>query len=78
MSAGATAVGRPKKGDRAERPPKSDAEERETIIHMKGSREYSDFLDVVHRKSHIPKVQLFRIAYAEWCERNGFGTPPKI
>jgi hypothetical protein len=77
MSAGATSVGRPKKGKRADRAP-GEGEDRETIIHMKGSAEYNDFLDAVHRKTHIPKVQQFRIAYAEWCERNGHGVPPEI
>jgi hypothetical protein len=45
---------------------------------MKGSAEYAAWLDEVHRKTHIPKVQIFRIAVAEWASRNGHGVPPEI
>ena len=58
--------------------PPEDRSERETIIHMKGSAEYVAWLDGVHRKTHIPKVQLFRIAIAEWAKRNGDDEPPEI
>jgi hypothetical protein len=69
------------------RPPKSvtgstalseDRGERETVIHMKGSASYVAWLDQVHRKTHIPKVQIFRLAVAEWAERNGHTAPPEI
>jgi hypothetical protein len=45
---------------------------------MKGSADYVDWLDGVHRKTHIPKVQIFRLAVAEWAERNGHPVPPEI
>ena len=46
--------------------------------HMKGSTEYVDWMEANHRKTPIPKVQIFRIAIAERAERNGHGAPPEI
>ena len=77
MLGGVLAVGRPKKG--TSRPAPSDERgERETVIHMKGSADYVAWLDAIHRKTHIPKVQLFRVALAEWAKRNGHPEPPDI
>jgi hypothetical protein len=59
-------------------PPQSDGPERETIINMKGSRAYSEWLESIHRNTHIPKVVLFRLALAEWAERNGHDAPPEL
>jgi hypothetical protein len=83
MGDGATTVGRPKKGERkagrgSKDPNSAGAEDRETIVFVKGSSAYFDFVDDVHKKTFIPKAQLFRIAFREWCERNGHGTPPEI
>jgi hypothetical protein len=52
--------------------------ERETIINMKGSAEYAGWLEDVHKKTHIPKVQIFRLAIAEWAEAHGHEAPPEI
>jgi hypothetical protein len=51
---------------------------RETIINMKGSPDYSAWLEDLHRKTHIPKVQIFRLAMADWAQRNGHRPPPEI
>jgi hypothetical protein len=69
---------RPRKTAKGNPEPPEDRSERETVIHMKGSAEYVAWLDDVHRKTHIPKVQIFRLAIAEWAERNGHPTPPEI
>ncbi len=37
--------------------------------------EYSAWLEEVHRKTHIPTVQIFRIAIADWAVKNGHSTP---
>lgn len=76
MGAGDKSVGRPKKGQL----PKRDSEGtyRETILYLKGSNEYFRFVNGVHDKSQIPKAQMFRLAFAEWCEKHGHGTPPPI
>lgn len=74
MRPGADLMGRPKKGTKKPPPP----DERLAIIHLKGSGAYSEWLDAVHRKSHIAKATLFRVALAEWAERNGYPAPPEM
>jgi hypothetical protein len=59
-------------------PPPDELAERATVIHMKGSLEYIQWLDGVHRSTHIPKVQIFRLALADWALRNGHPAPPEI
>ena len=70
-------VGRPKKGTRPEKS-KSDEFGRVQIVSIRGSEEYDTFVTDTHEKTRIPKSEQFRIAYREWCERNGYGTPPPI
>jgi hypothetical protein len=78
MPAGVAEMSRPKKRTEPVRPPQPESMERETIINMKGSRAYSEWLESVHRKTHIPKVVIFRLALAEWAERNGHESPPEL
>jgi hypothetical protein len=52
--------------------------DRESVIHMKGSRAYVEWVEKVHNKTHIPKVQIFRIAARLWAEQNGHPAPPEI
>ena len=79
MSPRARKVGRPKAGEKPKRASAKAREiDRESILYMKGSAEYFDFLDQIYRKTGIPKVTIFRFAFKEWCERNGHGTPPEI
>jgi hypothetical protein len=73
--AGATLMGRPKKGAKKGGPP---PDERVAIVNLKGSPEYSAWLDDLHRKTHIPKATIFRVAVAEWAVRNGHPEPPEI
>lgn len=77
MTAGMKLMGRPKK-DAARPKPGSEGDGRETVIHMKGSPEYVAWLDALHRTTHIPKVQLFRIALADWAASHGHSPPPEI
>jgi hypothetical protein len=63
---------------RPKTPPPTEEPERETIVNMKGSPEYSAWLEELHRKTHIPKVQIFRVAIADWAARNGHRPPPEI
>jgi len=76
MSLGAPLVGRPKRG--TPEPPPEERGERESVIHMKGSPEYVDWLDLAHKRTHIPKVQIFRLAVADWAKKNGLPAPPEI
>lgn len=64
-------MGRPKTG-------KPTPDERETVIHMKGSPDYVQWLDKVHKKTHIPKVQIVRLALIDWAKKNGHAAPPEI
>ena len=45
---------------------------------MKGSPEYVDWLESIHKKTRLPKVQVFRIALEEWASRNGHGRPRRF
>jgi hypothetical protein len=73
---GAETMGRPKKG--AKTAEAKSPNDRVAVIHLKGSPEYVAFVDALNRKTHIPKAAIFRLALAEWCERNGHGTPPEL
>src|SRR5262249_44792244 len=59
--------------------PKPDAsDERVVIVHLKGSPAYADWLDRVHKSTHIPKASMFRLAMSEWAQRNGHPAPPDM
>ena len=60
-------------------PAKSEpADERVVIVHLKGSPAYAEWLEGLHRKTHIAKAALFRLSMAEWAERNGHAAPPEM
>jgi hypothetical protein len=69
---------RSRKQAKPDQSPQSEGAERETVVNMKGSSEYVAWLDTVHRKTHIPRVQIFRLAIAEWAEKHGHPAPPEI
>jgi hypothetical protein len=54
------------------------AEERVVIIHLKGSPAYAEWLDQVHKTTHIAKATLFRLAMSEWARKNGHPAPPEM
>lgn len=76
MSDGVTLMARPKRGSPAQ--PAEERGDRETVIHMKGSPEYVDWLEAVHKTTRIPKVQIFRMAIEEWAVKHGHPSPPEI
>lgn len=77
MSLGAGLMApRPKQG--AKKPDVRSSDERLGVIHIKGTVEYSKWLDKLHQATHIPKAVLFRIAIAEWALRNGHPAPPEF
>jgi hypothetical protein len=79
MAAGAVLMARPKARAKKKTgaPPPSELE-RETIVNMKGSPEYAAWLEAIHRKTYISKVQIVRLALTEWAAKNGHPTPPEI
>lgn len=42
-----------------------------TIINLKGSQEQADWLDAMHRRTHIAKSVIVRLALSLWAEHNG-------
>lgn len=52
--------------------------ERTVVILLKGTAEYADWLERLHRKTLIPKAAMFRDAMREWCERRKYETPPEL
>lgn len=74
---GASTLGRPKRT--AREPVKAPSpDDRPTIINLKGTNEYAEWLEAVYRKTHLPKATIFRVAVAEWAERNGHPKPPEL
>jgi hypothetical protein len=49
---------------------------RTTIINLKGSQEQADWLEAVHRKTHIAKSVIVRLALGEWAARHGHPAFP--
>ena len=66
------------KGKRVGRPPAEEEPVRATVISLKGSPEYVEWLDAAHRKTHIPKAQIFRLAVQDWAAKQGLPVPPEI
>jgi hypothetical protein len=73
MENGNALMARPKKGAKKSLP----ADERSAVIHLKGTAEYVEWLERLHRKTHIPKAILVRLALAEYAERHGHDAPPE-
>lgn len=59
-------------------PVEGEAEERVTIVNLKGSPDYAAWLDRINRKTHIPKTTIFRLALESWAKANGHEAPPEI
>lgn len=70
-------MGRPKKGAKPKAEDRSP-EDRPTVINLKGTNEYIDWIDDLHRRTHIPKATIVRLALAEWAERHGHPAPPEL
>jgi hypothetical protein len=76
MTTGASDMAKTKKAGRPPLPAKDAA--RETIINMKGSPEYAEWLDSLHKRTYISKVQIVRLALKEWAAKNGHPAPPDL
>lgn len=84
MATGTTAtesiktMGRPKRGATQPEKPERPPDLRVAIIHLKGTVEYSDWLEAAYKKTHIPKATMFRLAMADWAVKNGLEPPPEL
>lgn len=70
-------MGRPKRG---ESPPSTSAsaDDRQAVFLLKGSPAYVAWMDELHRKTHLPKTTIVRLALAKWATENGHREPPEI
>ena len=55
-----------------------EKDNRVTVLNLKGTREYKQWLDELSEFSHMPTSTLFDVSIADWAKRQGFSkTPPK-
>lgn len=47
-----------------------------TIINLKGTHGQADWLDAVHRKTHLSRSVIVRLALSAWAENNGHPAFP--
>jgi hypothetical protein len=70
-------VGRPRK-----RPVQPDSlagqDDRSNVIVLKGSREYVEWFNALHEKTHIAKATIVRLALADWAKKQGHVSPPEL
>lgn len=52
--------------------------ERLSVINLKGSPEYRDWLNGLSEKSLISTSVIVRDALAMWAEKRGYEAPPKL
>lgn len=50
---------------------------RTTIINLKGTEEQAVWLQTIHRKTHISKSVIMRLALDLWAKQNGHPPFPK-
>jgi hypothetical protein len=77
MSLGCTLMARPKKPE--PNPSQSaSAEDRTTIINLKGSLAYDAWLEEIHKTTHLAKAVIIRLALKAWAKQNGHREPPEL
>jgi len=74
MAPGVGSMARPKKGVKRTDP----QDDRPTVINLKGSVEYVNWLEKISKESRIAKATLFRWAMAELAEKQNWQPPPEI
>jgi hypothetical protein len=70
-------MARKKKEPPKEPEPARPASKQFTIIALKGSAEYREWLMSVSKQSRIPAAVIVDVALARWAEDNGYPTPPR-
>jgi hypothetical protein len=56
----------------------ASAEDRTTIINLKGSLAYDAWLEGIHKNTHIAKAVIIRLALKSWAKQNGHPEPPEL
>lgn len=59
-------------------PPEPSPKDRMAIIHLKGTREYTSWLEDFYKQSYTPKASLVRLGLAELARVRGFRPPPEF
>jgi hypothetical protein len=66
---------------KAAEPPKpepvAEAKGQVSIITLKGSDAYRDWLAAESKRTHIPAASIVRLGLALWASQNGGRTPPE-
>lgn len=52
--------------------------ERISVLNLKGSPEYREWLSTISRKSLIPVAAIVRDSVAKWAEARGYPKPPEL
>lgn len=55
-----------------------DEDGRVTVINLKGTPEYRNWLSSMSKKTRIPASSITRIAYEEWAKKHGHPAPPEL
>jgi hypothetical protein len=52
--------------------------ERLSVLNLKGSPEYRDWLAGISKESLIPTATIVRDALAKWAQARGYKSPPEV
>jgi hypothetical protein len=52
--------------------------ERLSVLNLKGSPEYREWLSGVSKKSLVPVATIVRDAVSKWAVERGYGPPPEV
>ena len=65
------------KAKQATRPAAVRVPHQTSVINLKGSDGYREWLSGVSKKTHIPSASIVRLALAEWASKHGHVAPPE-
>ncbi len=67
-----------KKPEPAPPEPEKSARAQRSVINLKGTDAYYEWLAGFSEKTHIPAATIVRLALAMYAESSGYVSPPKI
>jgi hypothetical protein len=57
--------------------PKGQGPAQVSVITLKGTAEFRDWLAAESKRTHIPSASIVRLGLALWAAKNGGKTPPE-
>lgn len=75
---GAEPMARPKGRPKGKKAVDASQAQRITIINLKGSREQAEWLEAIHRKTHIARSVIVRLALDFWAGKHGHPPFPSL